>query len=346
VPELCRCEDWRTESLGVWEQARRIGPAATGNGESWSKAEADNFYRTVLKDAGAIANRSVSKGYEESRRKTWAEFETFVQKVGRGLTIEAARGIDIVAFVHGEWIPEHKKNCRTTVGEAEEKVASAAAIKGVIGHLAKSYAMMGQRDADNPAKEECVTNYREGYRNCLHEQGVREKRAKIMKEGKVRDLVDHLTQLANTAKGLPTVVLLMDRAAVLYLWESWARGKECGELEERQVDRNDEIALPGWSKTIRSEPSGRVELAKGGHEMTFLEGSAELLAEMELQRIGSGRGFLFRPMNKSRTGLLDEPLKSPALKKRVQQHMEKADLFEGETLHSFRRSAVQDAAEI
>jgi hypothetical protein len=157
VPELCRCGDWQAESLGFWEQARGIGQAANRNGETWSEAESEAFYRTVLKDAGAIAKRSVSTGHEEGRRKTWGEFEAFVQKVGRGLTVETVRGIDIVAFVHGDWIPRHKKNCRTTVGEAEEKIASAASIKGVIGHLAKSYSMMGRKDADNPAKEESVT---------------------------------------------------------------------------------------------------------------------------------------------------------------------------------------------
>lgn len=138
----------------------------------------------------------------------------------------------------------------------------------------------------------------------------------------------------------------MDRATVLYLWKSWAKGKECGELEFRQIDREEEVVLPGWSKTVHSEPSGRFELAKGGREMTFLEGSGELLAEMERQKIGLGRGFLFRKLNRSRNGFEDEPLKSPALKKRVQQHLEKAQLFEGETLHSFRRSAVQHAADI
>jgi hypothetical protein len=94
------------------------------------------------------------------------------------------------------------------------------------------------------------------------------------------------------------------------------------------------------------EPSGRIELAKSEDEITFLQGSAELISEMERQKIESGRGFLFRPLNRSRTGFLDEPLKSAALKKRVQQHLAKANLFEGETLHSFRRSAVQNAAEI
>jgi integrase len=167
-----------------------------------------------------------------------------------------------------------------------------------------------------------------------------------MKEGKVKELVEYLTQTANAATGIQKVVLLMDRAAVLYLWESWAREKECGQLEARQIDREEEVALPGWSKTIRAEPSGRIELAKGGLDLTFLEGSGELLGEMERQRIELGRGFLFRKLNKSRTGFEDEPLKAPALKKRVQLHMEKAQLFEGETLHSFRRSAVQHAAEI
>jgi integrase len=182
--------------------------------------------------------------------------------------------------------------------------------------------------------------------NSLHDRGVREKRAKIMKEGKVLDLVEYLSRLVGEATGIPKVVLLMDRAAVLYLWESWARGKKVGELEARQIDREDGITLPDWSKTVRSELSGRVELAKSGQELTFLEGSAELLAEMESQRIELGRGFLFRPLTTNQRGFRDEPLKSGALKKRAQQHLEKANLFEGETLHSFRRSAVQHAAEI
>jgi hypothetical protein len=101
-----------------------------------------------------------------------------------------------------------------------------------------------------------------------------------MKENKVRDLVDYLTEQAGQAKGISKCVLLMDRAAVLYLWESWARGKECGELESRQVDREEGLVFPGWSKTVRSEPSGRIELTQGGGELNFLTGSAELLAEM------------------------------------------------------------------
>lgn len=214
-----------------------------------------------------------------------------MQNVGKGLTIETARGIDIIAFVHGVWIPTHRKNFWTVVGPSEEKVASASAIKGVIGQLAKSYSMMGRKDADNPAKEESVISYREGYRNNLHARGVREKRAKVMKESKVQDLVDYLGKQIETAQGLGKIVLLMDRAAILYLWESWARGKECGKLEAQKVDREKGVAYPGWSKTVREEPSGRVELTRGQDHVTFLVGSAELLAEMTRQEVSTGRGF-------------------------------------------------------
>lgn len=43
---------------------------------------------------------------------------------------------------------------------------------------------------------------------------------------------------------------------------------------------------------------------------------------------------------------MDEPLKSAALSRRVKKHLTEAGLFKGETLHSFRRSAVQTAASI
>jgi hypothetical protein len=77
------------------------------------------------------------------------------------------------------------------------------------------------------------------------------------------------------------------------------------------------VALPGWSKTVQNEPSGRIELKKSSGSMTFLEGSAELLAQMESEKIELGGGFLFRPLNRSRTGFKDEPLKSAALKRTV-----------------------------
>lgn len=104
-------------------------------------------------------------------------------------------------------------------------------------------------------------------------------------------------------------------------------------------------AQPGWSKTVQKEPSGRVELRKEGPQ-SFVNNSVELLLAMEQAGVPTGRGYLFRPFNKQRNGFKDEALKSAALSKRVTKHLTSARLFEGEILHSFRRSAVQNAASI
>jgi hypothetical protein len=55
-------------------------------------------------------------------------------------------------------------------------------------------------------------------------------------------------------------------------------------------------------------------------------------------------GYLFRAQNRSRNGFDDKPITSSALRKRIQKRLQEAGLYEGETLHSFRRSVVQHAA--
>jgi integrase len=287
----------------------------------------------------------VSKGFEESRQKTFAEFETFVATMGHGLSAEYASNLDVIAFVQGYWIPTHKRNCRTKLEENGEKVASASAVKGVIQQLSKSYSMLGRRDETNPAKQESVRSYCEGYRNWLRGQGVREKRAKVFKEQKGEDLVNYLEREANQSAGLRKCILRMDIAAVDYLWESWARGKECGELRAGEIDFEEGVAEPGWSKTVRAEPSARIDLIGSGRGR-ILESARKLIQEMEEAGHPVGMGNLFRPVNKRRDGFEETALTASALRKRIQSHLKDAGLYEGETLHSFRRSAVQGAAEM
>jgi integrase len=313
--------------------------------EEMPEREGDELYRKALGEAAEMARMSVSQGFEDSRQKTFAEFETFLESIGRGLSVERASDLDVIAFMQGDWIPRHRANCRTRSGTDGEKVASPSVIKGTIQQLAKSYSMMGRTDEANPAKQESVRSYYEGYRNWLRSQGVREKRAKIFKEGKVEDLIKYLEEQAERSSGLRECVLRMDIAAVDYLWESWARGKECGELRASEVDFEEGLAEPGWSKTVRKEPSASINLSGPGRGR-FLMSAAKLIGVMEETDQPVGMGSLFRPLNKRRDGFEEEALSSSALRKRIQQHLKDAGLFEGETLHSFRRSAVQRAAEI
>jgi integrase len=310
-----------------------------------SSDKGEELYRKALTEAAKIAGCSVSQGFEDSRQKTLTEFESFLASIGQGLSIERASDLDVIAFIQGQWLPAHKEKCRTRLGVDGEKVASASAVKGVIQQIAKSYSMLGRQDNANPAKQESVRSYCEGYRNWLRGQGVREKRAKVFKEGKVNELIQYLEGQAERSEGIRKCLMQMDITAVDYLWESWARGKECGELRVSEVDFENGSAEPGWSKTVRKEASACINLTGSGRGR-FLVSAAKLISVMEKAGHPIGMGNLFRPLNRRRDGFEDSALSANALRKRIQMHLKDAGLYEGETLHSFRRSAVQGAAEM
>ncbi|KXZ45895.1 hypothetical protein GPECTOR_49g479 [Gonium pectorale] len=54
--------------------------------------------------------------------------------------------------------------------------------------------------------------------------------------------------------------------------------------------------------------------------------------------------WLFRPLTANRRRFKEEPLSSSALGARVHRHLRDAELYAGETNHSFRRGALQAAA--
>jgi integrase len=173
---------------------------------------------------------------------------------------------------------------------------------------------------------------------------VRERRAKVFEEQKVSELVGYLEGQASRSKGLRECLLRMDFAAI-DLWESWARGKECGELRASEIDFDEGVSEPGWSKMVRKEYSATINLTESGRGR-FLASEAKLIKVMEDSGYPIGMGYLFRPLNKRRDGFEDASLSANALRKRVQQHLKDAGLYDGETLHSFRRSAVHGAVEM
>lgn len=290
MPIDCR-ERWEETWAAMWKDARgaNLRTAELEEEEEMSESEAGPLYRKALSEAAEIAAESVSSGFKASRQRTVGEFGGFLERLGRGIGLESARDLDVIAFVQGWWLPAHLQKCRTVNGKGES-VVSASSVRGVIQHLAKTYSMIGRRDEDNPAKQESVKSYCDGYRNRLHASGVREKRAKVFSEGKVDDLIAHLEKAVGESSGLNWCLQLMDLIAVQYLWELWSRGKECGELRADQVDFKTEEALPGWSKTVREEPSARIDLHGMGRGR-FLESAARLLKEMERQGHDMGRGY-------------------------------------------------------
>lgn len=327
-----------------WRRARGVNGEETGRPEEGVVAEARERYARAVEEAGKLCRKAVSTNFEDERTKMFAEFREFLGSIGCR-RLEDARGVDVVAFIQGWWLPGHEQNFRTRAADGG-KVASASAVKAVIGHVAKSFSVLGFKNESNPGKNEVVRSYREGYRADLRERGVRERRAKVMSEGKVKDLVEYLNKEVKRSSGLERCVAAMDRAIVLYLWETWARGKECGEIEMRQVDSSSGVIRPGWSKTMREEPSAEISVTADGAADTFLWAATALVHKLEKFGVNVGDGFLFRPVTRRRDGFETCALSSGAMNRRIQRHMQRAGVFNGETLHSFRRSAAQHAAEL
>jgi hypothetical protein len=296
------------------------------------------------------ARRSQAKRQAGTATKAvWAEFKEFLAKNAYGVTVETAAAEDILAFVRGFWIPRHVGSCRSVAERSGQKVVAVSTVKQVLKHLNKCFCMLGREGNQNPVKSEAVRSFKEGYRKMLHELGVREKKAVVFKEGKIEDLVCFLrNEIGNSGEGIERCGKIQDLTTVPYLWETWVRGKECGRLEKRQVHEKEGIVAAGWSKTVQCEPSSTIGLAKeeGRLAMTFLEACALLIKECEAIGQPVGDGFLFRPMTRNWKSFRSEAITAGALRSGIQSALNRARIFEGETLHSFRRTTAQHAVDV
>jgi integrase len=149
----------------------------------------------------------------------------------------------------------------------------------------------------------------------------------VFSEAKLNALVDYLTTKLSASEGMEKCVVAMDRAAVLYLWETLARGKECGAIRQDQVDVEEGTVYPGWTKTIRHKPSARIELAapRAAGRLSFLEAASELVKILADHGHDVGEsGHLFRAQTRNRNGFSNEPITSSALRKRIQKRLQEA----------------------
>jgi hypothetical protein len=212
-------------------------------------AETEALYERALQSFGQIAEKSVNEANNNSRKQTFSEFQEFLARNAYGVTVQTATPGDIGAFIMGDSIPKHSSGCRTKLPATGQPVPSVSAVNSVVKHLSKSYTLLGNEGRANPAKAEVVKAFRTGYKKALHEEGVKVQRAKVFTEVKLDALLAHLAQcIRECPPGMERCVLLTDQAVVLYLWETLARGKECGELLYRQVEFGEQVAYPGWRK--------------------------------------------------------------------------------------------------
>jgi hypothetical protein len=75
--------------------------------------------------------------------------------------------------------------------------------------------------------------------------------------------------------------------------------------------------------------------------MSFLASAGELVRILTDHGHDVGKtGYLFWAQTRNRNAFENGPITSSRLRKRIQKRLQEAGLFDGETLHSFCRSAV------
>jgi hypothetical protein len=228
---LCR-DEFHQQCRAAVLDARGLGRNPHEGISQWSKEETVARYGQSLRAIGEIADLKTTKETNDSRKRTFDEYQRFLAQNPFGISVATATPEDVAAFIHSDWIPNHSGSCRTVLPQTGQPVALASAVRGVVKDISKSYRLLGFEGESNPARSELVKSYRDGYGNLLHHQGVKVKRAKVFSEEKLNTLVDYLMSKIDAAEGINKCVLAMDRTAVLYLWETLARGKECGEIRQ------------------------------------------------------------------------------------------------------------------
>jgi hypothetical protein len=252
---MCR-EEFQRRCRATGLEARGLGRNPFEGVPQWTRAETEVRYGQTLQAVAQIAEMKSTKATNDGRKRTFEEYQKFLAQNPFGVSVETASPEDVAAFIHSDWIPNHSRNCRTVLPQTEQPVASASAVRGVVKDLFKSYRLLQYEGVSNPARSELVKSYRDGYGNMLHHSGVKVNWAKVFNEAKLNSLVAYLTMRLGATEGMERCVLAMHRAAVLYLWETLARGKECGKVRHDQIDADEGTVLVGPRRSAKSRPLG------------------------------------------------------------------------------------------
>jgi hypothetical protein len=175
---------------------RGVSSAGVRATEVMTAGETEALYERALQSFGEIAEKSVNEANNNSRKRTFEEFQQLLSRNTYGVTVETATAADVGAFIEGDWIPKHSAGCRTKLPSTGQPVPSVSAVNSVVKHLSKSYSLLGYEGRANPVKAEVVKAFRTGYvEKALHEEGVKVQRAKVFTEAKLDALLAYLARL-------------------------------------------------------------------------------------------------------------------------------------------------------
>jgi integrase len=271
----------------------------------------------------------------------------------------------LIGWLEGQYLPRHQGGARTRLADGRV-VCSPSAVSSCLSHLSTAFGQLdpprsgeydGQTGAGNPTQCALVRNYRAGYLQWAKGGGFEAQAAVPLSETKVHQLVLALRQAydeaCSTDPSISVALLLRDSVYFLYLWESWQRGAEAGAIRADRVrftDAGMEVEI-GDTKANRSGFSGllRFQRHRGDPRLCVVSGVQRLLAVTAAHHPGGpsdpshASGYVFRTLTPCRSYFSDGAFSGDAAYQRLLGHLQRYGLYDGESLHSFRRGANQHA---
>jgi hypothetical protein len=310
----------------------------------------------------SYAKKGIERGKKRYEDKTiqrydqvFREMEDFLQRTPKHLdrTMENAVPLDILVFMEGHYILTHG---RTTLPNGEV-VPAYDTVKGVFTGLRKGFINLGRTGewsdeelTGNPRQSNLCGDWLAGYKRELLQWGYEACAAYPLTDEKRKLLIDYIDEkrrvLIDAGDLLGAARLEEDALVYCYLWDSIQRGTEGARLHFEQVGKPipDEppSAEPSWIKNRKRPRCGSIELPEGGDYDLWERLPAWKRTLTSLGRPVTGKNPVFPAVERGAGGrFTGDAMTGDTLYSRLVTHLKGAELYEGESTHSFRRGGVQ-----
>lgn len=340
------------------------------------------LHREALTRAGAMMRHSVSDEQWRRRAQTLQDWRDWSAQFPEGMQPQLLHcsPLDVISFLE-TWresrkgrapgMAEGSGNTEGNIPIAPSTLRSCSSRLSVLMETMNRYGPWSdERQQGNPCDHTYVKNYLAGYeRFCVLRHNYAPAGAVPMRRDKMRALRQYLIAEAKDSPGsLKEILALRDLCAFQYLWETFQRGKECVQLlvtdlrilnlecgyawEYIQAGTRTSLTYPIviesslGTKTKKTKYPGVIHLEphSNDNEITgyFLDDLAEY-GQAAMRQNTPITKWMFPSCDLSQRRLSNEPLAdSSAMNYRLQLHLQKMSLWQGETLYSLRRGQVQD----
>jgi hypothetical protein len=315
-----------------------------------------------------VMTRNWQAATNAQRNMQWQQLDSWSQQqLGKPALL--CTPDDLLVYLESSFTREHGRQ----VAADGSRCAAPSTVSNAVSHLSTRFQELGRRGPwdrstgrGNPCDSMELRTFKGGYANIMQEQGFQQASAKPISEAKLQQLVGQLVEEADCYQQLTPqqqqqpwhveALLRRDACIAQYLWGSKRRPAETGQLQSAQVEVNlsassggQVVTQPSVSKMCHASHSSRrprpveVQGAAGQQLATLL-----LQYQQCLQRSGRSIGtFFFSPLQSNRLDLQqDQGLSIAAMEQRVIGHLKRLHLYEGETLYSIKRGAMQHAVHV